>query len=165
VCSMASVWFPMTSASGAPDILVKGVFDREYETIEEKKDKHGNVTSVVQAQRPRLVVTVLDLKTRQIREVQSSTTITGTVETEHMTTGDLLTLYGRSLLRRCSSPTARFSMTRQTCRVISPFPTSPDPCSEPKSTQPELSSASLGDPMFPGRSGKDLLPFSSERSG
>lgn len=90
---------PDDPMSGAPDILVKGVFDREYETIEEKKDKHGNVTSVVQAQRPRLVVTVLDLKTRQIREVQSSTTITGTVETEHMTTGDLLTLYGRSLLK------------------------------------------------------------------
>ncbi len=90
---------PDDPMSGAPDILVKGVFDREYETIEEKKDKDGNVTSVVQAQRPRLVVTVLDLKTRQIREIQSSTTITGTVSTEHMTTGDLLTLYGRSLLR------------------------------------------------------------------
>lgn len=90
---------PDDPKSGAPDILVKGVFDREFETIEEKKNKDGTVTSVVQAQRPRLVVTVLDLKTRQIREVRSSTSVTGTVETEHMTTGDLLTLYGRSLLR------------------------------------------------------------------
>jgi len=90
---------PDDPKSGAPDILVKGVFDREYETIEEKKNKDGEVTSVVQAQRPRLVITVLDLKTKKIQEIQSSTSITGSVDTARMTSGDLLTLYGKSLLR------------------------------------------------------------------
>ena len=90
---------PDDVSSGAPDILVKGVFDREYETIEEKKNKDGSVTAVVQAQRPRLVITVLDLKTKKIQTIESSTTVTGSVSTDRMTSGDLLTLYGKSLLK------------------------------------------------------------------
>jgi hypothetical protein len=51
------------SAPGKPDLLVKGVFDKEYKTIEEKKNKDGETTGVVQIQQPKLVTTVLDLST------------------------------------------------------------------------------------------------------
>lgn len=55
-----------------PDLLVKGVFDREFKTVEEKKNKDGEVTSVVQVQQPKLVTTVLDLETRSYRSLNSS---------------------------------------------------------------------------------------------
>lgn len=89
---------PDDESSGAPPLLVKGVFDREYETVEEKKDRDGTVTAEVQVQQPRLVVTVLDLRTSQLHTMQSSVVVTGSVDPANMTTGDLLTVYGRSLL-------------------------------------------------------------------
>jgi hypothetical protein len=51
------------SVEGFPALLVKGVFNREFRTVEEKKNKEGVVTSVVQIQQPKLVTTVLDLTT------------------------------------------------------------------------------------------------------
>jgi 16S rRNA G966 N2-methylase RsmD len=65
---IASGLFNGRRVSGnGPDLLVKGVFDREYKTIEEKKNKDGETTAVVQVQQPKLVTTVLDLETRQYR--------------------------------------------------------------------------------------------------
>ncbi|HEY3500665.1 MAG TPA: DUF6094 domain-containing protein, partial [Polyangiaceae bacterium] len=65
---IASGLFNGKRVSGdGPDLLVKGVFDREYKTVEEKKNKEGEVTSVVQVQQPKLVTTVLDLSTKQYR--------------------------------------------------------------------------------------------------
>jgi uncharacterized methyltransferase DUF6094 len=65
---IASGLFNGRRVSGdGPDLLVKGVFDREYKTVEEKKNKDGEVTSVVQVQQPKLVTTVLDLSTKQYR--------------------------------------------------------------------------------------------------
>jgi hypothetical protein len=65
---IASGLFNGRRVSGdGPDLLVKGVFDREYKTVEEKKNKDGEVTAVVQVQQPKLVTTVLDLETRQYR--------------------------------------------------------------------------------------------------
>lgn len=55
-----------------PPLLVKGVFDREYKTVEEKKNKEGEVTSVVQVQQPKLVTTVLDLSTKQYRTLDGA---------------------------------------------------------------------------------------------
>ena len=45
-----------------PALLVKGCFDREWRTIEEKENEDGEKTGEVQVQTPRLVVTILDLK-------------------------------------------------------------------------------------------------------
>lgn len=90
---------PDDPASGAPAILVKGVFDREFHTVEEKTNKDGEVTGVVQVQQPKLVVTVLDLAKHSLHTVKSSTTVTGTTDPAQMTTGDLLALYGRGLLK------------------------------------------------------------------
>jgi hypothetical protein len=69
---IASGLFNGRRVSGdGPDLLVKGVFDREYKTVEEKKNKDGDVTSVVQVQQPKLVTTVLDLETREYRTLNA----------------------------------------------------------------------------------------------
>jgi Uncharacterised methyltransferase family (DUF6094) len=54
---------PDSPDAGLPPLLVKGVFRREYKTIEQKTDKEGNVKGLVQVQAPELVVTALDLTT------------------------------------------------------------------------------------------------------
>lgn len=85
-------------AAGLPDLLVKGVFDREFVEVDERTNQEGDVTGVEQVQQPRLVVTVLDLTTHHIHTVRASPEITGSVDPATMTTGDLLTHYGLSLL-------------------------------------------------------------------
>ena len=96
---------PDDSESGLPSLLVKGVFDKEYRTIEEKKDEDGAVTAEVQVQQPNLVTTVLDISRQKYITLRSSPETTGTQSVDAMTTADLLTRYGRSLmnamLRQC----------------------------------------------------------------
>lgn len=79
-----------------PPLLVKGVFDREYKTVEEKTNKDGDVTAVVQIQQPKLVTTVLDLHTRKYHTLGSGTT--NLLEVSQMGVGDLLRHYGTSLM-------------------------------------------------------------------
>lgn len=57
---------------GQPQLLVKGVFDRDFKTIEEKKNKDGDVVGEIQVQQPKLVVTVLDLDTHELRTLSPS---------------------------------------------------------------------------------------------
>lgn len=85
--------------SGAPPLLVKGVFHREYVDGEEKTNSDGDVTGMIQVQHPRLVVSVFDLITRQYHTIKPVVETTGTTDPSEMTTGDLLTLYGKSLLK------------------------------------------------------------------
>lgn len=56
---------PDDETLGLPPLLVKGVFDREWRTVEEKQNKDGDTISVVQVQQPKLVVTILDLVTHR----------------------------------------------------------------------------------------------------
>lgn len=89
--------------SGLPDLLVKGVFTREFRTTEEKTDKHGDVVSVTQVQSPSLVVTALDLRSYRLYTLKSTVESTLTFEggkplMDTISTGDLLTHYGQSLL-------------------------------------------------------------------
>ncbi len=84
--------------SGMPDLLVKGVFDREYVTVEEKLDKTGQVTSVVQVQQPKLVTTVLNLRTQEYTTLKLGAD-TGSREIADMTIEGLLEHYGPSLMR------------------------------------------------------------------
>ena len=81
-------------APGMPSILVKGVFDREFRTIDEKEDKDGNVTQV-QVQAPKLVITVLDLEKKTYHTLPSGTT--GSSDPATMGVGDLLEKYSDSL--------------------------------------------------------------------
>lgn len=83
---------------GLPDLLVKGVFDREYVTIEEKTNKDGDVTAHVQVQAPKLSTTVLDLSTSRYVTLKTGPKSNST-DIERMTVEDLLDHYGPSLMR------------------------------------------------------------------
>lgn len=85
------------STPGLPDLLVKGVFDREYKTIREKTDKHGDTIGVEQVQAPKLVTTVLDLTTKRYTTLKTSGK-SGALIVEGMTIEDLLDHYGPSLM-------------------------------------------------------------------
>ena len=81
-----------------PPLLVKGVFDREYKTIEEKLNKDGEVKSVVQVQQPKLVITALNLETFRYSTLQSGVEATDATEIEKFSAADLLKHYGDSLM-------------------------------------------------------------------
>lgn len=83
---------------GLPDLLVKGVFDRDYVTIEEKQNKDGVVTSVVQVQQPRLVTTCLDLSNQQYTTLKTSGR-SQTREISDFSIEDLMEHYGVSLMQ------------------------------------------------------------------
>ncbi len=85
--------------SKLPPLLVKGVFDKEYHTVEEKKNKDGDVTGLVQVQQPKLVTTVLDLTTSRYHTIRPSADVTGSTNVEALTTADLLQHYGKALMR------------------------------------------------------------------
>jgi hypothetical protein len=89
---------PTDPASTLSPLLVKGVFDREYKTIEEKKDKKGEVKSVVQIQQPKLVTTVLDLNTHKYHTLRTGLDESRKVEVASMGVSDLLKHYGQSLM-------------------------------------------------------------------
>jgi hypothetical protein len=90
---------PTDPKSDLPAILVKGVFDREYRTIEEKFNKDGDKVAEVQVQQPKLSVTVLDLKDGSFHTIAPSSALTTPSSLEGMTMGDLLDSYGVSLMR------------------------------------------------------------------
>lgn len=90
---------PDKATSKLPPILVKGVFDKEFRTIEEKKDKEGNVKGLLQVQEPKLVTTVLDLQTNTFVTIRPLADITGVQEIAGMTMADLLAEYGQGLMR------------------------------------------------------------------
>lgn len=87
-----------SKTKGLPELLVKGVFDREYRTIEEKRNADGDVKAVVQVQQPKLVVTVLNLKTHKYSTLVSGVDATGAEEIEKFSAADLLKHYGDSLM-------------------------------------------------------------------
>lgn len=90
---------PDDPASGLPPLLVKGVFDREYRTVEEKTDRDGDVVGEVQVQQPKLVTTVLDLSKSRYTTIIPSGEKTGATTIGKMTMADLLDAYGRGLMR------------------------------------------------------------------
>lgn len=122
---------PDDRSSGLPDLLVKGVFDREFVSVEEKVNKEGDVVGLVQVQQPRLVVTVLDLRERRYLTLTSSTERTSSRTVEGMTTADLIAAYGRSLM----------ATMLEVCPVLH------DP-SDPKA---ELSLPPMARPLFGGQ--------------
>lgn len=89
---------PDNPKSSLPPILVKGVFDKEFRTVEEKEDKEGNVKALVQVQQPKLVTTVLDLRNSTYHTIKASADQTGSQDLATMTMADLLAEYGRGLM-------------------------------------------------------------------
>lgn len=89
---------PNETTNGMPDLLVKGAFDKEFRTIEEKTNKGGAVTGLIQIQQPKLKVTVLDLNRFSYHTLKQEATPTQATQISEMSTGDLLSYYGRSLL-------------------------------------------------------------------
>ena len=91
---------PDDEASKLPSLLVKGVFDREWRTIEEKHSKEGEKTGEVQVQAPRLVVTVLDLREHSYHQLRQDAQQSKKAPTSaaDLSVGDLLGYYGRSLM-------------------------------------------------------------------
>lgn len=90
---------PSNPATKLPPVLVKGVFDREYKTVEEKTNKDGEVRAVVQVQQPKLVTTVLDLTTHQYHVLRTGVEETGSLDIGSMGVADLLKHYSESLMR------------------------------------------------------------------
>jgi hypothetical protein len=97
---------PTNPKSKLPPLLVKGVFNQEYRTVEEKHDKDGNLKSTVQIQQPKLVVTVLDLATHKYHTLATE----GGKDTkiENLTVSGLLHHYGESLM----------DVMRQQCPIL-----------------------------------------------
>lgn len=97
-----------SKTEGAPRLLVKGVFDREFVETSQKVNKDGEAVASVQEQRPKLVVTVLDMSSWEYHELRSSPDVTGSKDPATMTVSDLLEHYGPSLIERM----------RQQCPVL-----------------------------------------------
>ncbi len=97
--------YPDDPKSELPPLLVKGVFDREYRTVDEKVNKDGEKVGEIQVQQPKLITTVLDLSTYTYVTIKASADKTGTRQVSEMTMADLLEYYGRGLmevmLRQC----------------------------------------------------------------
>jgi hypothetical protein len=99
---------PDEQTSRLPPLLIKGVFDREWRTVEEKRNKDGEKTSETQVQQPKLVVTVLDLSTHRYHTVQPTVEATGALDVSRMGIADLLRHYGAALM----------GVMEQQCRIL-----------------------------------------------
>jgi hypothetical protein len=80
-----------------PPLLIKGVFHKEYKTVEEKRNKDGEVRAVVQIQQPVLATTVLDLTTFKYHTLKTGTNYTESLNLSDMTISDILRNYGSSM--------------------------------------------------------------------
>lgn len=84
------------SALGRHDLLAKAVFHREFVDGDTKKDEHGEVVKLTQVERPRLLLTTLDLNTGEYAELQPGTEPSGSDEVKNF--ADLLLAYGDGMV-------------------------------------------------------------------
>jgi hypothetical protein len=80
-----------------PLLLVKGIFDREYNTVDTRVNKEGKITSIIQVEQPKLRVSVLDMDTWLYTDLADGIEPTGETAVNKMNVADLLTHYGLSL--------------------------------------------------------------------
>lgn len=118
---------PDDSTSGLPPLLVKGVFDKEFRTVEVKHNDLGEKVAEVQVQHPVLQVTVLDINTGRFHTIKPSAEMPLVSSVEGMTLANLLDTYGLSLMRAM----------RDACPVLH----------DPK-RDPEIEITSLAQPLF-----------------
>lgn len=89
---------PDAPGGGLPPVLVKGVFDKDWRKVDEKRAKDGSVKAIVEVQQPVLSVTVLDLERLSFHTLAKGSEPTGAAQLAAFTTADLLVHYGRGLL-------------------------------------------------------------------
>lgn len=90
---------PDDPQSGLPPLMPKGTFLKEYQTIETKTDKDGNITSLTKIQKPELRVTALDMDTWQYIDLAQGSEPAGATDVHDFNIADLLVHYGKSLVR------------------------------------------------------------------
>lgn len=91
----------VSTTPGLPPLYIKGAFSRDFETVERRYNSDGEETALIQHQKPRLNITVLDTSVSPpaYRTLRSETTITESTRLDDaFTIGDLLHHYGESLL-------------------------------------------------------------------
>ncbi len=118
---------PAAEARGLPPLLVKGVFDREYKTVDTKVNKDGDEVGQVQVQQPKLVTTVLDLTAGKFHKLGEGVVPTGTSTPSLMNVADLLVDYGPSLMAamRAQCPTLYDPARDADAIALCPSPRSP----------------------------------------
>lgn len=79
-------------------LLLKAVFTKDWLKIEEKKNKKGEVTAVVEQQQPKLNVVVLRLDTSEFVILKNTDSPTMRRDLSEWSIADLLLRYGRSLI-------------------------------------------------------------------
>lgn len=96
---------PNDPASPLPPLLVKGVFEKQWKTVDHKTNKDGDVVGEIQKETPKLVTTVLDLRDKCFVTMRNSVEVTGAEAVGAMTMGDLIEEYGVGLMatmrKRC----------------------------------------------------------------
>lgn len=91
---------------GLPPILAKGVFNRAFKEIDQRTNKDGQVTGVVEVQRPELDICVFDLTTGTYHTLERSMDPLSATDISAMSCGDLIKHYSealvKTLLSRCN---------------------------------------------------------------
>jgi hypothetical protein len=90
---------PDDPTTGLPDLLIKGVFDKEYRKVEDKTNKDGEVVAELQVQQPKLRVCIMDLTTGMHHDIKTDDSIQSELDISSMSMRDLLQRYGKSLMR------------------------------------------------------------------
>jgi hypothetical protein len=89
---------PDDTSTGLPPLVIRGTFEREYVTVEEKKNSKGQIKSEIQVQQPVLTVSVRDMNTMQSYELQPGAEPTGAYTLDTMNVADLIVHYGQALV-------------------------------------------------------------------
>ena len=80
-----------------PPLLAKGSFERAYETISEKTNSRGEVTSSVEIEKPKLRLTVLNLDDYTFHTLVAGTVPSGSDAIEKWNAADLIAYYRHAL--------------------------------------------------------------------
>ena len=80
-----------------PPLLVKGVFEREWLRVKERRDEDGEFQSAVEIERPKLRLTVLRLDTYTYQTLGAGTVPSGSEDLSEWNAADLLLRYGEGL--------------------------------------------------------------------
>lgn len=90
---------PNDPASGLPDVLVKGVFERYLQPVGDLEDKEGVKVGEKVVEQPRLVLTALDLRAGTFHTLPATDARSGSRELVDFTAADLLDAYSDGMLR------------------------------------------------------------------
>ncbi len=82
-----------------PPMLVKGTLSRRFVEIDRRTNSDGEVTGVVEVQRPNLSVQCLDLRRYRYFQLLEGVEPNGGDDPERWTLADLMVFYGRGLTR------------------------------------------------------------------